>query len=85
MLPTLVERLLEKTSLLESLFVKLERSNQQLVSLMSEQGQEIRGLREDSDKLENIVNKAGKRLYMLYQLKHAGITPTVWSVYMLVR
>ena len=47
MLPTLVERLLEKTSILESLVVKLEWSNQQLVSLMGEQSQEIRGLRED--------------------------------------
>ena len=47
MLPTFVERLLEKTSDLESLFVKLERSNQQLVSLMGEQNQQIRGLRED--------------------------------------
>ena len=47
MLPTLVERLLEKTSLLESLVVKLERPNQQLVSLMGEQSHEIRGLRED--------------------------------------
>ena len=47
MLPTLVERLLEKTSMLESLVVKLERSNQQLVSLMGEQSQEIRRLRED--------------------------------------
>ena len=47
MLPTFVERLLEKTSHLESLFVKLERSNQQLVSLMGEQNQQIRGLRED--------------------------------------
>ena len=47
MLPTFVERLLEKTSHLESLFVKLERSNQQLVSLMGEQNQEIRGLRGD--------------------------------------
>ena len=47
MLPTLVERLLEKTSLLESLVVTLERSNQQFVSLMGEQNQEIRGLRED--------------------------------------
>ena len=47
MLPTLVERLLEKTSLLESLVVTLERSNQQLVSLMGEQSQEIRGLRKD--------------------------------------
>ncbi|KAK2181014.1 hypothetical protein NP493_415g01013 [Ridgeia piscesae] len=47
MLPTLVERLLEKTALLESLVVKLERSNQQLVSLMDKQSQEIRGLRED--------------------------------------
>ena len=47
MLPTFEERLLEKTSHLESLFVKLERSNQQLVSLMCEQNQEIRGLRED--------------------------------------
>ena len=47
MLPTLVERLLEKTSLLKSLVVTLERSNQQLVSLMGEQSQEIRGLRED--------------------------------------
>ena len=36
MLPTLVERLLEKTSQFESLFVKLERSNQQLVSMLSE-------------------------------------------------
>ena len=44
MLPTFVERLLEKTSHLESLFVKLDRSNQQLVSLMGEQNQEIRGL-----------------------------------------
>ena len=42
-----MERLLEKTSQLESLVVKLERSNQQLVSLMGEQNQEIRGLRED--------------------------------------
>ena len=41
MLPTLVERLLEKTSLLESLVVTLERSNQQLISLMGEQSQEI--------------------------------------------
>ena len=47
MLPTLAERLLEKTSLLESLVVTLERSNQQLVSLMGEQSQEIRGLRDD--------------------------------------
>ena len=47
MLPTLVERLREKTSMLESLVVKLERSNQQLVSLTGEQSQEIRGLRED--------------------------------------
>ena len=47
MLPTLVERLLEKTSMLESLVVKLERSNQQLLSLMGEQSQEIRRLRED--------------------------------------
>ena len=47
MLPTFVERLLEKTSMLESLVVKLERSNQQLVSLMGEQSQEIRRLRED--------------------------------------
>lgn len=46
-LPTLVERLLEKTSLLESLVVKLERSNQQLVTLVGEQHQEIRGLRDD--------------------------------------
>ena len=45
MLP--VERLLEKTSMLESLVVKLERSNQQLLSLMGEQSQEIRRLRED--------------------------------------
>ena len=43
MLPTL----LEKTSMLESLVVKLERSNQQLLSLMGEQNQEIRRLRED--------------------------------------
>ena len=47
MLPTLVERLLEKTSMLESLVVKLERSNQQLLSLMGEHSQEIRRLRED--------------------------------------
>ena len=47
MLPTLVERLLEKTSMLESLVVKLERSNQQLLSLMGDQSQVIRGLRED--------------------------------------
>ena len=47
MLPTFVERLLEKTSHIEALFVKLERSNQQLVSLMGEQNQEIRGLRGD--------------------------------------
>ena len=47
MLPTLVERLLEKTFMLESLVVKLERSNQQLVALMGEQSQEIRGQRED--------------------------------------
>ena len=47
MLPTFVELLLEKTSHIESLFVKLERSNQQLVSLMGEQNQEIRGLPED--------------------------------------
>ena len=47
MLPTLVERLLEKTSLLESLVVRLERSNQQLVSLVGEQSQEFRGVRED--------------------------------------
>ena len=47
MLPTFVERILEKTSQLASLVVKLERSNQQLVSLMGEQNQEIRGLRED--------------------------------------
>ena len=46
-LPTFVERLLEKTSHLESLFVKLERSYQQLVSLMGAQNQEIRDLRED--------------------------------------
>ena len=46
MLSTLVERLLEKTSMLELLVVKFERSNQQLVSLMGEQSQEIRGLRE---------------------------------------
>ena len=39
MLPTFVERLLEKTSHLESLFVKLVRPNQQLVSLMGEQNQ----------------------------------------------
>ena len=38
---TFVERLLE------SLFVKLERSNQELVSLTGEQNQEIRGLRGD--------------------------------------
>ena len=42
MLPTL-----EKTSMLESLVVKLERSNQQLLSLVGEQSQEIRRLRED--------------------------------------
>ena len=47
MLPTFVESLLEKTSHLESLFVKLERSNQELVSLTGEQNQEIRGLRGD--------------------------------------
>ena len=47
MLPTFVERLLEKTSHLDTLFVKLERPKQQLVSLMGEQNQEIRGLRED--------------------------------------
>ena len=35
------------TSMLESLVVKLERSNQQLVSLMGEPNQEIRRLRED--------------------------------------
>ncbi|KAK2171550.1 hypothetical protein NP493_1054g00035 [Ridgeia piscesae] len=46
-LPTPVGRLLEKTSMLESLVIKLERSKQQLVSLMGEQSQEIRGLRED--------------------------------------
>ena len=45
MLPTFVERLLEKTSHLESLFVKFERSNQELVPLTGEQNQEIRGLR----------------------------------------
>ena len=42
-----VELLLENTSQFESLVVKLERSNQQLVSLLSEQNQEIRGLREE--------------------------------------
>ena len=47
MLPTLVERLLENTSQFESLVVKLERSNQQLVSLLSEHNLEIRGLREE--------------------------------------
>ena len=47
MLPTIVECLLEKTSLLVSLVVKLERLNHQLVSLMGEQSQEIRSLRED--------------------------------------
>ena len=47
LLPTFVERLLDKTSHLEALFVKLERSNQQLVSLMGEQNQEIRCLRGD--------------------------------------
>ncbi|KAK2183513.1 hypothetical protein NP493_308g00010 [Ridgeia piscesae] len=34
--------------------------------------------------VDNIVKKAGKRLYMLYQLKRAGITRKIWSVYMLV-
>ena len=43
----LVERLLEKTSLLESLVVKLERSNQQFVTLNGEQGQEIQGPPDD--------------------------------------
>ena len=47
MLPTFVERLLEKTSHLESLFVKLERPNHELVSLTGEQNQEIRSLRGD--------------------------------------
>ena len=47
MLSTFVERLLEKTSMLESLVVKLERSNQQLVASMGQQSQEIRGVRED--------------------------------------
>ena len=42
-----VERLFEKTSWLESLVIKLERSNQQLVTLIREQHQEIRGLQDD--------------------------------------
>ena len=44
-LPTLVERILEKTSALEDVVRRLETSNQQLVTLVVEQRQEISGLR----------------------------------------
>ena len=55
-LPPLVQLLVEKTSLLESLVVKLERSNQQLVTLIGEQHQEIRGLRDDITATSNRPN-----------------------------
>ena len=46
-LPSLVERLLEKTTSLEDLVRKLEASNEQLVTLVVEQRQEIRSMRDD--------------------------------------
>ena len=54
-MPNAVERLLEKMSAIEQLVMKLDSSNQQLVTLVAEQRQEIGALREDV--------KAGNRQY----------------------
>ena len=45
-LPVLVQRLLDRSSVLESMTVRLEESNRQLVSLVGEQRQEMSGLRD---------------------------------------
>ena len=77
MLPTFVERLLEKTSMLESLVVKLERSNQQLLSLMGEQSQEIRRLREDIATSKRQDGLWGTACYVMYALlKHPVLIPS---------
>ena len=55
-MPSMVERLLEKMSSLEELVMKLETSNQQLVTLVVEQRQEIQSLRD-------VVTSGGNRPY----------------------
>ena len=47
-MPTLVERILQKVTALESFVTTLEQSNQQLIALVQEQRQEMRTLREDA-------------------------------------
>ena len=47
-MPTLVEKILQKVTALESFVTTLEQSNQQLVALVQEQRQEMRTLREDA-------------------------------------
>ena len=47
-MPTLVERILQKVTALESFVTTLELSNQQLIALVQEQRQEMRTLREDA-------------------------------------
>ena len=47
-LPSLAERLLEKSTSLEDLVRKLETSNEQLVSFVIEQRQEMRSMRDDA-------------------------------------
>ena len=45
---TLVEKILQKVTSLESFVTKLDQSNQQLMALVQEQRQEMRTLREDA-------------------------------------
>ena len=47
-MPTLVEKILQKVTALESLVTTLEQANQQLIALVQEQRQEMRTLREDA-------------------------------------
>ena len=46
-MPMLLQQVMNKMSAMEIVITKLEASNQQLVTLVVEQRQELRGLRED--------------------------------------
>ena len=46
-MPTLVEKILQKVTALESCVTTIQESNQQLIALVQEQREEMRSLRED--------------------------------------
>ena len=47
-MPTLVEKILQKVTALESCVTTIQESNQQLIALVQEQREEMRSLREDA-------------------------------------